>query len=120
MTKSVKALLLSALAFPGAGHYYLKKPLLGTLLAGISLLCIYLLFTTSLEIAEDLSKKIQAGEIPLDVNRLEQELTKGPAGKSSLIDISTYVLEACWLIGVADSFRVGRAKDKADAERGQT
>ena len=120
MTKSVKALLLSALVFPGAGHYYLKKPLLGSLLAGVSLVCLYLLFTTSMEIAEGLSDKIQSGEIPLDVNRLEQELTKKPAGESSVINLSTYVLEACWLIGVADSFRVGRARDKADAAKKHT
>jgi TM2 domain-containing membrane protein YozV len=54
MTPPLKATLISALVFPGGGHFYLKKHIVGVLLAGI-----------------------------------------------------------CWLVGIVDSFRLGRKQEQA-------
>jgi hypothetical protein len=118
MSKSLKAALLSALVFPGSGHFMLKKHAMGTLLAGVSVVCIYIFLSTALEIAQELSLKIQTGEIPLDVAMMTQAIaTQIAAADTGYVDISTYVLAACWLLGIADSYRVGRLQDKSEHSR---
>ena len=115
MSNSLKAALLSALVFPGSGHFMLKKHVAGAFLAGVSLVCIYLFLSTALEIAHEISFKLQMGEIPLDVARITEAIsTQIAAADTGYVDISTYVLAACWLLGIVDSYRVGRLQDKAE------
>ncbi|MCP4471602.1 MAG: hypothetical protein GY815_13130 [Gammaproteobacteria bacterium] len=114
MTPPLKATLISALVFPGGGHFYLKKPFLGALLTGISLVCIYLLLSTAMEAAQVISLKIQSGEIPLDVMRIREEIYKQTAASgSTTTEVATWLLVACWLVGIADSFRLGRQQEQA-------
>ncbi len=114
MTPPLKATLISALVFPGGGHFYLKKPLVGALLAGISLVCIYLLLSTAMEAAQVISLKIQGGEIPLDVMRIREEIYKQTAASgSTTTEVATWLLVICWLAGIADSFRLGRKQEQA-------
>ena len=116
MQKSIKAVLLSALVFPGAGHFSLKKPVQGTLLVGITLFCLYFLVTTVLEISRNLAAKIQSGEIPYDVAIITKSVTeKLSGGDDQLISLSTLGIMICWIVGIADSYRVGRIQDKNGA-----
>ena len=115
MSKSLKAALLSALVFPGSGHFMLRKHVAGVFLAGVSAICVYVFLSTALEIAQEISLKIQTGEIPLDVARITEAIsTQIAATDTGYVGISTYVLAACWLLGIGDSYRVGRLQDKAD------
>ena len=115
MSKSLKAVLFSAFVFPGSGHLYLRKPVQGCLLVVVSIACITILLSIAVEKAQQISDKILSGEIPLDVTRITEEITsKAMAGGTQWADISTYLLLVCWLVGIVDSFRVGRLKDKAD------
>lgn len=117
MRKSIKAVLLSALVFPGAGHFSLKKPVQGTLLVGITLLCLYSLISTVLQISQNLSAKIQSGEIPYDVAKITELASEQlSGGDDRLISISTFVIIICWIVGIADSFRVGRLQEKKRKE----
>ena len=114
MTPPLKAALISALVFPGGGHFYLKKHFAGVLLAGISLVCVYLLISTAMEAAQVLSLKIQSGEIPLDIARIRAEIYKQSAASgSATTEIATWLLVICWLVGIADSFRLGRKQEQA-------
>ena len=93
----------------------LKKHVAGAFLAGVSLVCIYLFLSTALEIAHEISFKIQTGEIPLDVARILQAMTTQiAAADTRYVDVSKYSLGACWLLGIVDSYRVGRLQDKAE------
>lgn len=65
-----------------------------------------------MEIAQDISTKIQTGEIPLEVSQLQDTLTDDLVAHGSAINISLYLLEICWVVGVIDSFRIGKALDK--------
>jgi len=40
MSKTTKAVLLSVFVFPGAGHFFLKKPIHGLILISISLVAL--------------------------------------------------------------------------------
>jgi len=118
MRQSLKAALFSAFVLPGSGHFLLKKHVQGALLSGVTFLCIWALLSTALEMAQEISLKIQSGEIPLDISRITDEVTKQTTGGGTqLADIATYLLVICWLVGIVDSFRVGRLLDKDDSGR---
>lgn len=81
----------------------------------VSIACITILLSVALEKAQQISDKILSGEIPLDVTRISEEITNHAAtGGTQWANISTYLLLVCWLIGIVDSYRLGRLKDKAD------
>ena len=116
MRKSIKAMLFSALVFPGSGHFILRKRVRGALLAVISIACLYVLVATALEIAKQISDEILSGQIPLDSARITDEIVARSAGGDSLaVSISTYLLLACWLLGIVDSFRDGLFHYKHDS-----
>ncbi|MDH3449673.1 MAG: hypothetical protein OEO18_16125 [Gammaproteobacteria bacterium] len=118
MRLSLKAALLSAFVLPGSGHFLLRKYVGGALLAGTTVLCLWVLLSHVLEKAGEISLKIQSGEIPLDMTRIVEEISN-PAvgGGTQLTDIATYVLVICWLVGIADSYRIGRLRDKGGPAR---
>ena len=114
MRKSIKAVLLSALVFPGAGHFSLKKPIQGSLLVGITLLCIYFIVSTVMDISRGLSAKIESGEIAYDVNTITEMATEQLSNSDNqVMGTSMLVILICWIIGIIDSFRIGRSQDKA-------
>lgn len=116
MSQSLKAALFSAFVFPGSGHFLLKKHVRGALLAGVTILCVGVLLSIALEKAQAISRKIQSGEIPLDISRITDEVSNLVAGSSTQqADIATYILIICWLVGIVDAYRVGRSQDKSSA-----
>ncbi len=112
MKKSIKALLLSALVFPGCGHFFLKKNIQGTLLAAVSVVCFYLLLVTTVAMAQEISDRILRGEIPMDIVIISGEILKllRDSGVHQ-INMTTSLLFICWIIGMADSYRLGRIVD---------
>jgi TM2 domain-containing membrane protein YozV len=113
MKKSMKAALLSAFLFPGVGHIYLKRYIPGMVLVGVSLAGIYYLTSKTVERSLQIVEKIQSGDVPLDVTAITELVSKQPTGtEAQLLDIATTVIIICWLIGIIDSYRVGRGQDK--------
>ena len=108
---------MSAFIFPGVGHIYLKKYMPGIGLVGIALAGIGYLISKSLEIALQLTDKIQSGDVPLDAVTITELVSQQSTGaEAQLLDVATYVFIICWLIGVIDSYRMGRAQDKNNEE----
>lgn len=115
MSKSLKAALLSALVFPGIGHFSLKRPVQGVLLSGVAIVCLYFLLTTAVEIAQQLSVKVQSGEIPMDVEKISEMVSQQLVGSDDQrINTPSLLLVICWVIGVVDSFRIGRSQGNSD------
>ncbi len=109
MTKSTKAALLSALVFPGAGHLFLKKYVSAVVLASTAFIGVYYLTMTMVERALQITQKIQTGEIPLDVIGITELVSKQSSGdETQLINIATTAFVIVWLIGIIDSYRIGR------------
>jgi len=120
MSQSLKAALFSAFIFPGSGQFLLKKHIRGALLASVSILCVWVLLSTALDKAQEISRKIESGEIPLDIARITEEVTRLAAGSGAQqAEIATYVLLICWLVGIVDAYWVGRTQDKADSTPGK-
>lgn len=119
MGKTMKAALLSALVFPGAGHFFLKKHITGTVLAGAALASLYLVISKMVERALQIAEKIQSGEVQLDVAAITELISKQPTGTDAqLLNIAWTVLILSWLIGIVDSYRVGRIQDDSGVAGG--
>lgn len=113
MDKAMKAALLSALVFPGAGHLLLKKYSAAVILAGATGVSLYFLVATAIEKALLITDKIQIGEVPLDVAVITELITKQTTGpEAQLLNIATAVLFIAWLIGIIDSYRVGCGQEQ--------
>jgi hypothetical protein len=110
---SIKAALLSALVFPGVGHLYLKRYLRGVLLAAGAAALSYFILSVALESAFDIVGKIQAGDIPPNVESISELVSKASQSNARSTDIATTILLALWVIGIVDSYREGRARDKS-------
>ncbi len=112
MKKSTKAVLLSAFIFPGAGHILLKKYISGIVLLGASLAALYYLMSQAVERSLQIVEQIQSGSVQTDVAAMMEMASKQPAGSEVyLIDVATAVFIVCWIIGIIDSYRVGRVRD---------
>lgn len=116
MNKSLKAVLLSALVFPGLGHFSLKKPVQGFLFSGITLICIYFLLSDIYHIAQQVSLQIQQGTLPINADSINESVTQqiGDNDNGS-ISTSSLLLLICWVVAMIDSFRIGRLQDKQDS-----
>lgn len=118
MSKALKAALLSGLVFPGIGHFVVKKPLKATLVMGVSIICVYVMVSTAVEFAQEISLKIQNGEIPLDINRISEAVSEQQAqGQATSGRWPPLLLLIAWLFGIVDSYREGRILDKASPRK---
>jgi len=113
MSKSSKAVLLSAFVFPGAGHFYLKKKITGSILAIAAFFGLYSIVAGMLELAQQIADKIVSGEIQPDMTIISELVTShSNKADGQSLNIATTVLIISWVIGMADSYRVGRVIEK--------
>ena len=115
MKKSTKAVLLSALVFPGSGHLYLKKYMAALVLMAASLAALVYLVDKSMESAYQIVGQIQNGSVAPDaasISDLMSQQTSGP--DALLLNIVNYLLIIFWIIGIIDSYRIGHSKDRQD------
>ena len=119
MKKSTKATLLSMLVFPGVGHLYLRKYLLGMVLFIGAATATYFIVSSAVKTALEVAEKIQSGSIPLEVGTITELVSqKSHAGEyatnNALIALFTF-----WVIGIFDSFRIGRILEEIDGVAGE-
>lgn len=115
MKKRNKAALLSGLVFPGLGHIVLKKYVAGAVLAAGAFAALYYLIAKTVQRTLDLAGSLQAGQAQLDSATLAELMAAQSTGaEAQLINIATLVLVLCWLAGIIDSYRIGRAMDMSE------
>lgn len=114
MRKTIKAVLFSALIFPGTGHFTLGRYKRGLLFFVPALLGLLFLVYAALDTAQSLAAQIGQGQIPLDAVSLS-DLVLSSTGENELLmlNIATWLIIICWLAGMIDSFRIGKAADQA-------
>lgn len=116
MKISTKAVLWSALAFPGAGHFVLRRAARGTALLGVTLCAIwyvvhYVLASGLMDKVNDLTYKILSGEVSSDLSTAASLIdVPDPIG----VQIASWLVMACWVAGIVDSYRIGAQEDKRD------
>jgi TM2 domain-containing membrane protein YozV len=114
--RSTKAVLLSALVFPGSGHFYLKRWAPGILLSAAAAIALYLIASVTWHTAMEIAGQIQSGAVASDPNTISalvEERLQATEGKTNL---ATLVLVTSWILGIIGSFWQGRRIEAADAE----
>jgi hypothetical protein len=112
MKKSVKAVLWSGLACPGAGHFFLKRYWRGALLFVPALLALGTMVRGLIEQAEFIMDKIESGAVAPDPQVIAALLDTAPA--TQMTNIAFWILVACWVAGIADAYWLGALQDKED------
>ncbi len=82
---------------------------------GTSFAAIYYLVAKTVEKALQITEKIQTGDIPLDIAAITELVAKQSTGtEAQLLNIATAIFIICWLIGIIDSYRLGRVREKTE------
>jgi len=118
MTTPIKAALLSALVFPGAGHLYLKRYKSALLLITASLTGLYFLISSAIQKSLQIVEQIQSGAIQLNDSTVSALLTQHTgSAEAQRLEFVTTVIMICWLAAIIDSYRVAHARGKNKTER---
>ncbi len=111
MNKSTKAALLSALVYPGIGHFFLKKYTVCVLFVTTFSVPLYFIIHEITAKAERIIEQIKNGEIPLDIAAISAALSSSTTGTDAQeLNLKMYVLIFIWIIAIIDSYRLGRSK----------
>jgi len=113
MKKTEKAFLLSVLVFPGSGHVLLKRYLTGISLIIIASTASYFLIYDLINQALEIADKIKSGEIYPDFHViLELVSHSSTSSEFQSMNMAMLVLLVVWLVGIADSYRIGWYRNK--------
>jgi hypothetical protein len=119
MKRSTKAALLSGLVFPGLGHMYLKRYIHGIILSVGAASAIYFIVSAVVATALEITEKIESGGIPLDMRAITDLVSQQTSAAEQPTNLAMIALVVCWVIGVADSYRQGRAYEKGEKVAGE-
>ena len=112
MKKSTKAVLLSALVFPGVGHLYLQRFLAGLLLLGSAAAALYYLASVVMNRALAVVEQVQREGGPLDIDAITELVQQqAQAGGNSAATAASLALLVIWLVGIVDSYRSGHRQE---------
>jgi len=115
--KAVKAVLFSALLFPGAGHLVLKRFATGFTLVLLTLAALGTLVTLAVQRAMTVVDQISVGEVGFDAQSIEAAVEASGSNSGDLLgNVCLVVIAVCWVAGIVDSYRLGRGGDPPPAQ----
>jgi len=115
--ESVKAVLWSIFIFPGSGHFYLKTPAAGIVIAAIAIAALLVVLSKMVERANQIAEKIVTGEVSFDLLAITEMVSKQSGfGDTRLLNVAWYCLIAIWIIGAIDAYRLGRIRETERAK----
>lgn len=109
MDRSVVALLLSGLVFPGAGQFYLGRRARACLFMVPALVAAIYFFKQVVDSASLLVDEVLRGALPADPLLIAERLHQQGETASPLMNVAAAVMLVCWLASVADAWLLGRA-----------
>lgn len=107
MQHAVRAALISALVFPGAGHLYLRRPARACLFLVPALVAAVWFGNDLMTRATALADQVLAGTLALDPAALAARL-EAQGGGSHVATACEVVLVLCWAGSIVDSYLVAR------------
>jgi hypothetical protein len=113
MKKSIKAALLSALVLPGAGHFFLKKYVMGAILAIAAFAGLYSIIVTTIEKALKIAEQIQTSSTPLSIEEVSALVSQQVLqSEVQQMNMALLALLVAWVIGIVDAYRLGVIQEK--------
>lgn len=114
MKRSTKAALWSALVFPGLGHLYVRRYATGLVLLCVAGWSLYSVMTSVVDAAVALTGDIQNGSMAIESGAIGQVVVQRAQLAEQSTQVPMTVLTICWVIGIVDAYRVGRAQERTD------
>jgi hypothetical protein len=105
MKPSIKAALISALVFPGLGHFVLKHRARGCWFLVPSVLAILFLVKVAAARADALLMQIESGKLALDPQSIAAQLT-APGAQDTMVTLAIVVGALCWVGSIIDAFLI--------------
>ncbi len=116
MSRSTKAVVLSALVFPGAGQLYLKHFQRGIALIAVSLVCLWFIVEKTMQQASAVFDRLESEGGALDAGQMTDLLTQASSSSGSTVtSVATLILAGCWLVAIVDAYRLGKMQDERDS-----
>lgn len=109
MKPSIKAALISALIFPGLGHFALKRAARGCLFILPTLAAVLYLLRTTLQLADQLLNEVNSGKLALDPVALLERIHASGVDNAAT-NIASLVCIVCWVGAILDALWLGRRK----------
>ena len=108
MKPSIKAALISALVFPGLGHFALKRGARGCLFLLPALCGALLIFRQVLQRASLILDQLDNGSLALDPQAIAERLTAAAGTEGPLLTLAVALCLLCWAGSIIDSFLISR------------
>jgi hypothetical protein len=105
MKPSIKAALISALVFPGLGHFVLKRRARGCWFLVPSVLAILFLVKVAAARADALLMQIESGKLALDPQSIATQLA-APGAQDTMVTLAIVVGALCWAGSIIDAFLI--------------
>ena len=103
LSKRTQALLLSALVFPGSGHFLLQRKARGCLFAVPALIALVLVLRQIMARLDQIMAQIDSGALPLDVQLIVEKVDALSANDGPAMTVAVCVLVACWIGSLVDT-----------------
>ena len=98
------ALLLSALVFPGSGHFVLGRKARGCLFLVPALIALVLVLRQIMARLDQVMAQIDSGALPLDVQLIVEKVDALSANDGPAMTVAMSVLVACWIGSLIDTW----------------
>ena len=107
MTKNTKALIFSALVFPGLGQLFLARYKSAILFIGSALTAFIFILTNVMSTASAIADKIVAGKMSPEYSDIRKAILDQQANSDSqIVTLMMYLLISVWLLSVLDILRL--------------
>ena len=104
LSKRTQALLLSALVFPGSGHFVLHRKARGCLFLVPALVALVLVLRQIMARLDQVMAQIDSGALPLDVQLIVEKVDALSANDGPAMTVAMSVLVACWIGSLIDTW----------------
>lgn len=111
MNRAPAAALLSALVFPGVGHFYLRRPRRAWLFLVPALIAAAIWFGDVATQVSTILDQVASGAVAPDPVAIAAKLEKD-GGTSLLVQASALVFVVCWIGAIVDSFVIARRSSR--------
>ena len=106
LSKRNLALLLSALVFPGSGHFVLGRKVRGCLFLVPALVALLLVLRQIMARLDQVMAQIDSGALPLDVQLIVEKVDALSANDGPAVTLAISVLVACWIGSLIDTWLI--------------
>lgn len=112
MNNASKGIILSGLVFPGLGQVVLRHYKRGIFLMLMVVACLTAIVAKALRQALHIVDKIISEGRVMDITELSNTVTQAISPSDSLMfDFLFLLIIGCWIIGLADAYRIGKKMD---------